>query len=363
VVVALLLAACSRSPASSGPPPATPVAAVSSFAVCFGAMPADWSQRLQARDLTADFQLSAVSGDGRLAYGEVRSTAGAAIAAVDLGTGTLSTITGLPQGAAGVGAMAETQPWLVWEELDSATDLGDWSVRAWNEQSNTVLDLATSRLAGGEEVFGQAPLPVVADGVVAWAQPLPRTGSYPEAQVLRYDLGTRRTAVLDSGRVSGPVFAGSDLVWARVDTDGSYALRAVDAATGRPATLPGLASSPGPVRYLAGSSRYLAWSTDQQSLHVWRIGRDEYSDYTTDLEHPLQFLQIAGDFVLWYAGYPSSVLDLRTGRAFDLRGAVAGSDAVIAESEPSRATSTKGDLVPARLSYVPLSGTMRIDGC
>jgi hypothetical protein len=169
--------------------------------------------------------------------------------------------------------------------------------------------------------------------------------------------------VLDSGRVSGPVFAGPNLVWARVDADGSYALRAVDALTLRPAALPAPASSPGPVRYLAGSSRYLAWSSDQQSLHVWRVGTDAYGDYTTNLEHPLQFLQIAGDFVLWYAGYPSSVLDLRTGRAFDLRGAVAGSDAVIAESEPSRAPSTKGDVVPAQLSYAPLTAALRIDAC
>jgi hypothetical protein len=326
-------------------------------------MPGDWSRRLQVRDLTADFQLGAVSGDGRIAYGETRSTAGGGVAAVDLATGSVSAIAGLPPGAAGVGAMAAAQPWLVWEELDSATDLGDWSVRAWNGQSNVMLDLASSRLGGGQEVFGQAPLPVAAHDVAAWAQPLPRQASYPEAQVVRYDLGTRQSSVLDSGRVSGPVFVGPDLVWARVDADGSYTLRAVDATTLRPVTLPDRVSSPGPVRYLAGSARYLAWSSDQQSLHVWRVGTDEYGDYTTDLQHPLQFLQIAGDFVLWYAGYPSSVLDLRTGRAFDLQGAVAGSDAVIAATEPSRASSTKGDIAPARLSYAPLSAATRIDAC
>jgi len=363
----LLVAACAEPAPAAGPasppPSSRPAALVQSYTVCFGAMPADWSRRFQARDLSADFQVDAVSDDGHAAFGRSRSSAGMGVGAVDLATGALTDIASLPAGAAGVGAMAAAQPWVVWQQANSATDLGDWSVRGWDQRSNRVIDLATSRLPDGGEVFGQAPLPVVARGTAAWAQPLARQAGYPEAQVVRYDLAARRETVLDTGRVSGPVFAGPDLVWARVEADGSYSLRAVDAATLRPAPLPARAGSPGQVRYLAGSDRYLAWSSDEQSLHVWRIGTAEYGDYTTDLRHPLQFLRLAGDFVLWYAGYPSSVLDLRTGRAFDVRGSVAGSAAAIAESEPSRPPATKSDVVPARLSSAPLSAAARVDSC
>jgi hypothetical protein len=335
---------------------------VHTYTMCFGAVPADWSQRFRTRDLGMDFQLGAVAADGRAAFGRYRSAAGDGVGAVDLASGALTKIAALPAGAAGVGAMAAAGPWVVWEQANSTADLGDWSVRAWSQQSSAVLDLATSRPAGGGEVFGQAPLPVVAHGVAAWAQPQPRQADFPEAQVLRYDLASRQAAVLDSGRVSGPVFAGQDLVWARIGADGSYALRAVDAATLRPVSLPERLRNPGRVGYLAGSDRYLAWTTSQQ-LHVWRAGTGEYGDYTTDLRHPLQFLQLAGDFVLWYAGYPSTALDLRTGRAFDVHGSLAGSDAAIVDSEPTRAPATKDDVVPARLSYAPLSAATRIDAC
>ncbi len=152
-------------------------------------------------------------------------------------------------------------------------------------------------------------------------------------------------------------------MWARVEADGTYSLRAVAAATLRPAALPERVRSPGPVRYLAGSARHLVWSTDQQQLHAWRVGAGEYGEYTTDLHHPLQFLELAGDFVLWYAGSPSTVLDLRTGHAFDVPGSVAGSDALIVESEPVRLPATKTDVVPARLSVATLSASTRIDGC
>jgi hypothetical protein len=340
---------------------------VHGYSVCFAAAPADWSQRFHEHTMGVagglDFHLGAVAADGRLAFGRYRSAASEGVGAVDLATGALTTIAPLPAGAAGVGAMSAAQPWVVWEQANSTTDLGDWSVRAWNRQSNELLDLAASRLPDGQEVFGQAPLPVISRGMAAWAQPRPRQAGYPEAQVVRYDLATRQRTVLDSGRVSGPVFAGLDLAWARVEADGSYTLRAVDAATLRPASLPERVRSPGSVLYLAGSPRYLAWSSGQQALHAWRVGSGEYGDYTTDLRHPLQFLQLAGDFVLWYAGYPSSVLDLRTGRAFDVRGSLAGSDAVIAESEPTRAPATKSEVVPARLSYAPLSTATRIDAC
>jgi hypothetical protein len=259
--------------------------------------------------------------------------------------------------------MADSPPWLVWEEADSSADLGDWTIRAFDERTGALVNVASSRLPDGEEAFGQAPLPVVAGGTVAWAQPLARQGDNPRANVQVLDLATRRLTVLDSGRVSGPVFAGPDLVWARVEADGTYSLRAVDAATLRSAVLPDRVRAPGPVRYLAGSPNWLVWSTSQDDLHSWRIGTRRYAEYTTDLRHPLQFLELAGDFVLWYDGQPSTALDLDTGRAFDVPGSLAGSDAVIAESEPVRTPAAKPDVALSRLAHVALSSGTRIAAC
>ncbi|HEY4025956.1 MAG TPA: hypothetical protein VGO86_05960 [Candidatus Dormibacteraeota bacterium] len=373
-VVALGGAACSSpashvpaAPGASTAPAAGTPDVVRAHTVCFAGPPAGWSRSFADHSLGVSgglgFDVGAVSEDGGMAFGHYRSATEQGVGAVALAGGALSRIAPLPAGAAGIGSMSAAGPWVVWEQAESSTDLGDWSVRAWSRDTTEALVLATSHLPDGGSAFGEMPLPVVRRGVVAWAQPQARHTSHPEATVQLYDLGRRRATVLDTGRVSGPVFAGPYVVWARVAADESFSLRAVDAVTLRPAPLPDRARSPGSVRYLAGSARYLAWSSGQQRLTVWRLGSNEYDEYTTDLRHPLQFLQLAGDFVLWYAGYPSSVLDLRTGRAFDVRGSVAGSDALIALSEPARPPATKTEIVPARLSYAPLSAATRIDSC
>ena len=360
MVGALVAAAACGAPAARPPAanatPAPPPDAVRAYSVCFAPPSEDWTRRFSEHAVAigggVDLHLGAVADDGRTAYGLVRrSAADQAVAAVDLATGAVTSIAALPAGAAGIGSMAASGSWVVWQQANSAANLGDWAVRAWSRESGETLDLATSRSPDGQQAFGQAPLPVAGRGMVAWAQPQPRQASHPVATVERYDLASRRTTVLDSGRVSGPVLAGADLVWARVEADGSYALRAVDAVSLRAAPLPERVRAPGPVVYLAGSDRYLAWSTDQRELHVWRLGTREYGDYTADVRHPLQFLRLAGDFTLWYAGLPSTVLDLRTGHAFDVRGSLAGTDGLIAESEA------------ARLSYAPLTADARIDGC
>jgi hypothetical protein len=345
-----------------------PADVVRTYAVCFGGAPADWAQRFERHRLDvaggADFELTAVTADGATAFGRYRSGAEQGVGAVRLTTGALTKVAPLAAEAAGVGWMSADGPWVVWEQGESSADLGDWTVRAWNQATGEALVLGTSRQPDGGEVFGQIPFPVVRRGLVAWAQPQPQSATYPEGKVELYDLARRQATVLDSGRVSGPVFAGADVVWARLGPDGAYALRAVDASTLKPDQLPGRVARPGSVLYLAGSSRYLAWTSGQRTLTTWQIGSNQYGVYTTDVKHPLQFLELAGDFVVWYAGSPSSVLDLRTGHAFDVQGTLAGSDAVIAESAPSGgARAPKASQAPSSLAYAPLSAATRISGC
>jgi hypothetical protein len=356
VVLVVACAQSGRQPAVGAPSLPSGPDVVDTYRACFGAVPADWSRRFQAHRLAvggvAAFSLGAVAPDGSAAFGTYRLAATSGVGAVDLTSGVLTRVAPLPAEAVGAGWMADASPWLVWEEADSRTDPGDWTIHAWNQETHAVVNVASSRLPDGREVSGQTPQPAVGDGLVAWAQPLAPPGSQPQASVQVLDLRGGGVTVLDSGRVSDPVFAGPYLVWARANPNGSYALRAVDAWTLGAASLPGRVSAAGEVLALAGSARYLVWSTALDRLHAWRIGTNQYADYTTDARHPLQLLAVAGDFVLWYTGQPSSVLDLRTGHAFDLPGAVAGADPLIVESD-----------APSRLAYSPLSADSQIAAC
>jgi hypothetical protein len=300
---------------------------------CLVGAPPGWASALGGgRTLPpgAGFTVAAYAGGS--AFGQLTGPGGTAVAELDLATGRLNTIAGVAPGAGGLGALAADERWLVWEQLDSQTNLSDWSVHAHDRATGVSTVLAGSRLPGGQFLAGQQPLPVLRHGVAAWAQPLPRRGPYVEAELRAADLTTGRVSVLDTGRLSSPVYAGPYLVWARVDA-GGYRLRAVDAATLRPVELPEALRRTGPIGHLAGSPRYLVWSDDDHSdLLVWPVGAASgYGLAGPDPNHHFQFLQVSGDFLLWYSGATSSIMDLRSGGAFDLAGTVAGApDRIVA---------------------------------
>jgi len=193
---------------------------------------------------------------------------------------------------------------------------------------------------------------------------VPGTGPYNVAQVRAVDLATGRMSVLDTGRVSSPVYAGPHLVWGKIDSAGHYLLRVADAADLTPVATPGPLRSPGPLLYLAGSPEYLAWSSgDLNTLTVWPVGTNRLLHFTqSDSGHPFQFLQLAGHFVLWYTGTASSVLDLRTGDAFDVAGAVAASADTIAVEE-QLGQPPKGTFASVRVSTLAVAAMPGIRGC
>ena len=169
------------------------------------------------------------------------------------------------------------------------------------------------------------------DGIAAWTQPV-KAG----AELKAVELATGRSRVLDTGRISSPVYAGPYLIWAKMDGTGTYAMLAVDAKTLEPVELPESLRRPDSVGYLGGSADHLAWSShDASTVDVWRFGTGGRTRYTTDNRHPFQFLQFAGGFLLWYGGISSSVLDLRTGTAFDVPGTVTGSADWIVGATPA----------------------------
>ena len=370
-------AACTGSPpqpatispgkASSPPASAAPPGPV---AVCFGAMPADWTRRLHARSVISPAGTYFGPGGilGGAAIGQFNSASGSGIGLLDMTTGGLTTIARLPGPAGGIGAMDVDPPWVVWEELDSQnttqTNLNDWTIHVWNQRTGTAQLLATSRLSNGTYVTGQQPEPVVKNGVAAWAQPVPSPDRDSGAEVRTVDLATGAVSTLDTGRVSSPVFAGPYLVWGKIDSSGRYLLRVVDAENLRPVAVPGLLRDPGSLLYLAGSPQYLAWSSgDLNTLTVWPVGTGRLLRFTqSNSGRPFQFLQLAGHFVLWYTGMGSSVLDLRTGNAFDIAGSGAASaDAITVQEQLKQPP--KGSFASVRVSTLATAAMPAIRTC
>jgi hypothetical protein len=330
-------------------------------------MPANFARALHAHSFTTPHGVRFGPGGvtGETVIGQFNSAVQSGIGMLNLATRRLTMISRYPPQIGGMGAMTVDPPWVVWEQLDSQTNLNDWSIHVWNQTTGAAAVLATSRLPNGKFAVGQEPLPVAQNGDVAWAQPVPGTGRYNVAQVRVANLSTGRVSVLTTGRVSSPVYAGPYLVWGDIDSAGHYLLRIANAATLKPITTPGPLRNPGTLVYLAGSASYLAWgSGDLNTLTVWQIGASRTFRFSqSDSGHPFEFLQIAGHFLLWYTGNGSSVLDLRTGDAFDIGGTVAETANTIAIEEPVGSPATKGGYVPSRVSVLPVTAAPDITGC
>jgi hypothetical protein len=341
-----------------------------SLAVCFGPMPAGWAGTQRASFPTADFGLGAVAPAGDRAYGMYRTAAGRSIAMLDLRTGALTPLADLPADSAGFSSMAADSRWLAWVQADSVSVPRAWTLHALDLQTGEQLTLATSELPDGTLLFGQNPLLALRRGVLTWAQPTSTTGLLPTAEVRAYDLAARRQSVLDSGHVSSPVFAGPYLVWGRIGDDGGSTFRAVNAITRTPVELPEQVRSQPGIVYLAGSPSHLAWSTDFQHVVAWDLEDGALTTYTiADTRNPLQFLTLAGHFLIWYTGFPSAALDLDTGGAFDasiigglLAGQIAGSEATIVRTDPL-SLPEKGGIAGTAVSSLRTAAAPAIPGC
>ena len=362
----------SRGPAASAPGPTAVTAtsnALRSVEACIGPAPALWTAGFQAQSVLLPggmrFGLGAPTLGGQIAFGQFNTGSESGIGSIDLGTGRFSRIVTWNSQASGMGWMAVELPWLVWEQGNSQANLSDWSVIAWNRDTGARSTIATSRLSDGSFVFGQPPLPTMRNGLVAWAQPLPKRGDANESDIHVRELATGHDVVVASGRVGAPVFAGQDLVWARRDFQDAYSFQAVDATTLRPAELPAALRDPGPILYVAGSAHYLAWSGDSsQSVRVVNLDAPQLLEFRApDLNHAFQFLQLAGHYLLYYGGASSTVLDLATGIGFDVAGSLAGSDERIAKEEPSGPVAQKGQLTSSRISVIALASAPGLSSC
>jgi hypothetical protein len=342
---------------------------VKSVDVCIAQPPPTWTEAFQSHSVALPsgtrFGLGAPTISGQLAFGQFDTQSGSGIGSLDLGTGRMTRIATWDTPISGMGWMAVELPWVVWEQGNSQANLSDWSVLAWNKDTGVTSTIATSLLPDGSFLFGQPPLPALRHGLAVWAQPLPKRSDYNEAEIHVRDLARATDTILASGRVGAPVFAGRNLIWAQRDSVGGYSFQAADADTLRPTDLPARLRDPGPIVYVAGSSRYLAWSGDDSlGATVWTIDSGDFATYRSpDLNHAFQFMQLADHYLLYYGGTSSTVLDLLTGNGFDVAGSLAGSDQVIAKEEPSAPTTQKGQPVSSRISSVSISAVGAIAPC
>jgi hypothetical protein len=234
---------------------------------------------------------------------------------------------------------------------------GLWTLMARNLDTGEQLTVATPSAA-----LGGPPTSLVVDAArVAWRQPTTTDPQTPAAEVRVYDLAARRQTVLDSGGVGAPVLAGRYLVWSR----SGAGLQAVDAATLQPASLPGRVRGQAPGTAIAGSPTELVWSTDEQHATAWRVDRDQLATYAIgDNRNRLQFLTVAGHFLIWFTGVQFAVLDLDTGGGYDvpLPGAVLGSEAAIVLTT-SPGGSPKGPGQSTSVSVLPTASAPAIPAC
>ena len=262
------------------------------------------------------------------------------------------------------GWMVTDAPWIVWTNFNSTTNINDWSIVARNIESNQQFTIATSRRADGTFVFGQLPLPLLHQGTVLWAQPT--SSERPITADLRlFDLTSRRERTLATGRLSAPVLAGNYVLWARQSDSGDFSFEGLDANSLEPRVLPRQLGSPGPIVYLAGSSRYVAWSRNQFDLNVFRLDRSDVIVYhLPGVTRSFQFLTIAGRYLVWFATASYVILDLERGVGTEISGAtVTASEAALVRAEAVRPSTTKGELTPTRVSALALANVSHLPGC
>jgi hypothetical protein len=268
------------------------------------------------------FVPGAVDDVSGIVYGGFNYAKQHGVAAVNLATGKLSVVSLMSQSQSGFAWMSYGDGWLVWSQAESHSELGIWSMQAWNTHTHERRQLATSRLADGTYLTGELAFPVVGQGYVAWNQPISNTS----ADVRVYRFATKTTTTLDSGYVSSPVFAGTYLVWGKKQTtsDPAAEFRFADATTLALVVGPPSLSGRFPLNYMAGSPDYMLWiglgqtsSPSSTAMSVDELATGHVSEYSTQ-DHYLQFPTLAGPYFVWFGADRNSVVDLRTASGFDI---------------------------------------------
>ena len=294
-------------------------------------MPAKWVAAFAHRTIAirgvTGFGVQAVDPVSNYAYGTYGNFR---VAAIDLATGTVTVVAELPPSITGISSMSVDDPWLVWVEADSQTDLGLWKIVAWNRLTHTTRVLATSRLPDGTDFANFVTAPVVGSHYAAWLQPV--SHSMVELRVFQFDTDTTR--VLDRGRLGSPILMGRYLAWPKLTSLGGQAvLSLADSSTLTSVSTPPALASPLTVMFATGSSNYFVWTPDGHSWSAQRLDDGLIRKFIvpSDGRHYAQYPMVAGSDLVWWSGSDTTLVDLQTGNGFDFGGgsAAAAGDLVV----------------------------------
>ncbi|MEO6998836.1 MAG: hypothetical protein ABI112_12200 [Terracoccus sp.] len=300
-------------------------------------------------------QFQALTVAGETVYGT--GGAGEDIYAVDVKARTVAKIA-TTSGDASPAWMIASPRHLAWLTYDSAQDPTTWSLYAADRSGANRKKVAGSP-ADHREGEGRATQPAMIGERLAWTESLAGRKDLSALKVM--DLDTGRTATVAQGNLFPPVAMGASLVWGEL-TKGQWSLHAAHAAaaaegaTMKPPTLPqGLPLKDG-IGHLAATPGRLLWgSADYSTLSVWEPSKSSVVRYRLPAgdEHAFQFLQPTGNHVAWFASWPYSILDLRSGALYDVGKdvSVAAANGTVAVSwEKKLSAGNSGPRAPAKVS-------------
>lgn len=301
---------------------------------------------------------------GTVVYGQYNTANSSGIARLDLANGRVEKVVNFAPGVSGTNSIAVSPPWLTWTLGNSNQNVFDWTVYAKNLETGEQLTLAQSHRPDGSFLPGQQPTLALRGITLAWSQALPGPLTQYSSELHLFDLGSRSEKILATGRVSTPVYAGNLLIWGERDAGGIYSFKVVEATTLAPMPLPAALRGPASIIYLSGSRDWFAWSVEGlQELNVWHLGSAERRTYRSpDIKHYFQFMEFAGNYLLWYSGVTSAILDLDSGAFVDVAGSLAAGDDLIVMEQPVATNDVKGQVVASRVSSARASALPRL-GC
>ncbi|MDN5767863.1 MAG: hypothetical protein L0H96_19290 [Humibacillus sp.] len=296
-------------------------------------------------------QFQALTVVGETVYG-----AGGAegdIYAVDLGAKKVAKLATTSGGASPAWMIASPRH-LAWLTYDSAQDPTAWTLYAADRSGSNRKKVAGSP-ADHREGEGRATQPAMVGERLAWTESLGGRNDLSALKVM--DLDTGRASTVAQGNLFPPVAMGTSFVWGEL-AKGQWSLHAADAATMKPSTLPSDLPLKNGIGHLAATPERLLWgSADYTTLSVWEPAKSSVVRYRLPAGdgHAFQFLQPTGNHVAWFASWPYSILDLRSGALYDVGKdvSVAAANGTVAVSwEKKLSAGNSGPRAPAKVSVI-----------